>query len=111
VAWSVTTNSSLATGSFQVQACYDDLTITGYSTVYPPAGGPAYVPAVSVWGSISSVPYLSFGSSTADAPQLFTSSTIWPDGITGAFLASPAGLRIYSSAGSSNILTLKVVQG
>jgi len=110
VAWQVTISSSVATGDFTVQATYDDFTVTGYSTIYPPVGGPALVPAVSVWGAISSVPYLNFGSSTADSPQHFTSSTIWPDGITGVFLASPAGLRIYSSAGSSGILVLKVVQ-
>lgn len=111
VAWQITTNSSLATSDFTLQVSFDDLTVTGYSTIYPPAGGPAVVPAFSVWGAISSVPYLNFGSSTADSPQHFTSSTIWPDGVSGVFLASPAGLRIYSSASSSNILTLKVVQG
>ena len=33
VAWSVTTNSSVATGAFQVQTCLDDFTVTGYSTI------------------------------------------------------------------------------
>lgn len=55
VAWSVTTNSSLATSDFTVQATYDDFMVTGYSTVYPPVGSPTLVPAVSVWGAISSV--------------------------------------------------------
>lgn len=110
VAWQITTNSSLATSDFMLQATYDDFQLTGYSTIYPPAGGPAVVPAVSVWGSISSLPYMWYGSSTTDAPQHFTSSTIWPDGISGVFLAPPAGLRLYSTASSSNILTLKVVE-
>jgi hypothetical protein len=112
VAWSVTTNSSLATSDFQVQATYDDIQLTPYSTVYPPTGSPTYLSSVfAVWGSISSTPYLNLGSSTADAPQHFTSSTIFPDGVTGVFLAPPTALRLYSTASSSNIISLKVVQG
>jgi hypothetical protein len=46
---------------------------------------------------------------TSAAPVHFTSSTLWPDGISGVFLAPPAALRLFSTASSSNIITLKVV--
>jgi len=108
VAWSITTNSSLATSDFTVQASYDDIQLVPYSSVYPPTGSPSLVSTVAVWGAISSVPYLTLA--TSAAPVHFTSSAIWPDGISGVFLAPPAALRLYSTASSSNILTLKTVQ-
>ena len=109
VAWQITTNSSVATSDFTVQASYDDLQLTPYSTVYPPTGSPTYLSSVAaVWGGISSLPYLTLG--TSAAPVHFTSSALWPDGISGVFLAPPAALRLFSTASSSNIITLKVVQ-
>jgi hypothetical protein len=109
VAWFVTTSSSLATSDFQIQATYDDIQLTPYSTIYPPTGSPTYLSSVfAVWGGISSNPYLTLG--TSAAPVHFTSSTIFPDGVSGVFLAPPAALRLYSTASSSNIIMLKVVQ-
>jgi hypothetical protein len=112
VAWQITTNSSVATSDFTVQATYDDLQTansTGYyTTTYPPTGSPTYLSSANaLWGGISSNPYLTMPTSVA--PVHFTSSTLWPDGISGVFLAPPAALRLFSTASSSNVITLKVV--
>jgi hypothetical protein len=110
VAWFLTTNSSLATSDFTLEATYDDIQLTPYSTVYPPTGSAGYLSSVAaVWGGISSNPYLTMA--TSAAPVHFTSSTLWPDGISGVFLAPPCALRLYSTASSSNIISLRVVQG
>jgi hypothetical protein len=109
VAWSITTNSSVAASDFTLQASYDDIQLTPYSTVYPPTGSPTYLSSVAaVWGGISSNPYLTMATSAAAVH--FTSSALFPDGISGVFLAPPAALRLFSTASSSNIITLKVVQ-
>ncbi len=110
MAWSLTTNSSVGTSDFTLQASYDDIQLTTYSTIYPPTGSPTYLSSTAaVWGGISSNPYLTMA--TSAAPVHFTSSTIWPDGVSGIFLAVPCALRLYSTASSSNIISLRVVQG
>jgi hypothetical protein len=113
VAWFIGTNSSVATSDFTLQASYDDLQTansTGYyTTTYPPTGSPTYLSSANaLWGGISSNPYLTMATSAAAVH--FTSSAIWPDGISGVFLAPPAALRLFSTASSSNVITLKTVQ-
>jgi hypothetical protein len=110
VLFQVTTNSSVATGDFTVQYTLDDVMLTGYSTIYPPVGSPTLASTISVWAAISSTPYTTL-STTGSIGVHFTSSTIFPDGLSGTLLGSPAALRLYSTASSSNTLTLKVVQG
>lgn len=113
VLWQVTVSSSLATGDFTVQYTLDDVQLTTYSTVYPPVGSPTVAPSVGAWTAVSSgfSPTSISGSSTANTPQHFTSSTIFPDGICGTFFAPPCALRLYSTNTSSGVLILKVVQG
>lgn len=108
VFWSVTTNSSVATGDFTLQFTSDDIQLTANTSIYPPVGSPTLGTSVAYWTALSSANnnVVSVGSGIH-----FTSSTIWPDGIYGTFPAPPAALRIFSSAGSSNILTLTVLQG
>ncbi len=109
VTWQITANSCVATGDFQLQFTCNDLQIMTNSSIYPITGSPTLITSTMVvWTSISSAP--------AQAVNLlagfhFASSAVWPDGITGSFLASPGALRLYSSAGSSGILTLQVIQG
>jgi len=110
VLWQVTISSSVATGDFTVQYTLDDISLTTYSSVYPRTGSPtAYPSTTTVWAAVSSTPYTTL-STTGSAGVHFTSSTIFPDGISGVFPASPAALRLYSSATSSGIITLKVIQ-
>lgn len=92
----VITNSSVGTGDFTVQYTLDDIMQTRSSLVY--------------WANLSSTPYLTPQTSGAIGIH-YTSSTIWPDGITYALLAPPAAVRLGSTALSSNTLTLKVIQG
>jgi len=111
VTWRITTSSSLATSDFQVQVTYNNFMdpTTPNSSIYPPAGGPAFVSPNAYWSSISSSPYLTLLTSAAACH--FTSSSLWPDGVMGVFLAPPAGIRLYSSASSSGIITLETVYG
>ena len=108
VLWSVTTNSSVGTGDFTVQYTLDDIQLTTNSSVYPYAGSATYGSSVNtVWTALSSNP---FTSPTAGSGIHYTSSTIFPDGIVGTFLAPPAAIRLFSTACSSNTLYLKVLQ-
>ena len=99
----ITTSSSVATGDFTVQYSNNDLELTGYSSEYPLTG----VSSVAIWSGLSSSPLNNPGLQALH----WTSSTIWPDGITYLLLASPAAVRLYSTGLSSNTLTLAVAQG
>lgn len=110
VVWRVTTNSSVALGDFTVQYTLNDIQQTTNSSIYPPTGSPTLGTSTVIWSAISSSPFTTVPTSGAIGVH-FTSSLIWPDGVTGYFPAAPAALRLYSSAGSSNILTLTVIQG
>jgi hypothetical protein len=108
VAWFLTTNSSVAIADVQVQACYDDLQTSVNSSIFPPVGSLSFLSSANVvWGGISSNAYLTMA--TSAAPIHFGTSAIFADGIQDVFLASPCGLRLFSSASSSNVLTLKAV--
>ena len=87
-AW-VRTNSSVGSGNFTVQVTLDD------------------VSSASVWFGVSSTPY-----TIASNPGVhFVSSNIWPDGVFLPFTTPLGGIRLASTALSSNTLTLKVIQG
>ena len=105
VIWQVTVSSSVATGDFTVQYTLNDIQQTVYTATaaYPPTGSGTVAPSGVVWAAISSA--------VGTAGTHYTSSTLFPDGLTGTFTAPPAALRIYSSATSSGVLTLSVVQG
>lgn len=109
VFWQVVVSSSLATGDFTVQYTLDDLQLTTYVSTYPPTGSPTAATA-NVWAAVSSNPYTTIPS-TGGPGIHFASSSIFPDGVYGTFLAPPCALRLYSTATSSGILTLRVVQG
>lgn len=109
VFWQVTISSSVALGDFTVQYSLDDLQLTTYSTAYPPTGSPTVAPT-NVWAAVSSYPYTTAGSSGMVGTH-FTSSTIFPDGISGIFVSPPCAIRLYSTGTSSGVLTLKIVQG
>lgn len=108
VMWQLTTNSSVAISDFTLQYSLDDLQLTTNSSIYPPAGSATFASTNTWWVGISSTPYLT--QTTSAAPWHFTSSTLWPDGVSGVFLAPPAALRLFSSASSSNTIYLKVLQ-
>ncbi len=109
VLWQVVVSSSIATGDFTVQYTLDDIQLTTYSTAYPPVGSPT-VATVNIWSALSSTPYTTV-SSTGSVGIHFNSSNIFPDGISGTFLAPPCALRLFSTTISSGILTMRVVQG
>jgi hypothetical protein len=114
VLWRLTTSSSLATGDYTIQYSLDDIMLSAYSTTYPPTGVVTGLPSsIGIWSGISSYPYTGvIGSSTAGAPALhFTSSNIFPDGISGVFSPPPAALRLSSTNSSSNVTTLTILQG
>jgi hypothetical protein len=90
---SVITNSSQGTGDFSIQFTLQDLMRTPSSLV--------------AWQGFSSSPYQIAGAPASH----FTSSTIYPDGINIPVEAPLCGVRINSTALSSNTLTLLVVQG
>ena len=117
VLFRVTTNSSVALSDFTVQYTLNDWqllqnsSVTGNSSIYPQAGGAATTfSSIAYWSALSSTPYTTIPT-TGSAGIHFTSSTIWPDGFSYLLPVAPAGLRIFSSASSSNILTLTVIQG
>ena len=100
----------LATGDVTVQYTLDDVELTTYSASYAPSGGPTFDLSTATWWSIvSSTPYLTIPT-TGSVGIHFNSSLIWPDGVSGTFLSPPCALRIYSTATSSCIMTLKAVQ-
>lgn len=109
--WNVTVSSSIALGDFTVQYTLDDIQLTTYlsSLAFPPTGSPTAASTTVYWSAVSSNPYTTVGS-TGAAGVHFNSSNIFPDGVSGTFLAPPAALRIYSTSTSSGVLTLKVIQ-
>jgi hypothetical protein len=111
VLWRITCSSSVAVGDFTLQWTTDDIQLTTNSSIYPPTGSVTTLPATTaVWSAISSTPYGTL-STSGSAGVHFTSSTIFPDGISGTFLASPAAVRLFSTNLSSHTLTLAIVQG
>ncbi len=100
----VTTSSSVAIGDFTLQWTANDIELTGYSSQYPLTG----VSSVAIWSALSSSPYVN---SIGAQGYHWTSSTIWPDGVSYQFLAAPAALRLFSTALSSNTLTLTAIEG
>jgi len=100
----ITTSSSVAVGDFTVQWTANDIQLTGLSSEYPLTG----VSSVAIWSGLSSSPYVN--SIGAQAIH-WTSSTIWPDGVSYQFVAPPAALRLYSTGLSSNTLTLTAIEG
>jgi hypothetical protein len=104
----VTVSSSVATGTFSVQFCNQDLQIgsTVGSSLYPPTGGIA-APTSPIWTGLSSSPWLN---SIGAAQTVYTASTVFPDGVCYAFPVPPAAIRLFSSALSSAALTLVVSQ-
>lgn len=110
VIWRVTASSSVAVGDFTVQYTLNDIQTTPVSSIYPPTGAVTAVTSVAYWTAVSSGAFTTVPTSGAIGIH-FTSSTIFPDGVTGYFPVSPAALRLYSSASSSNALILTVIQG
>jgi hypothetical protein len=104
--WAVTTGSSVAIGDFTVQYTLQDPMLFGYSSQYAPTGSATYATS-AWWFNVSSTPYTTVPSG---AGTHFTSSTIWPDGIVGTFMAPPAAIRLFSTANTSNALVLSIVQ-
>ena len=109
--WQVTVSSSVGTGDFTVQYSLDDWTTPAlvYASSNYNVGGVTVSASLTVWSGVSSSPYTTVPTSGAAAVH-FTSSTLFPDGVSGVFPVAPAGLRISSTATSSNTLTLKVIQ-
>jgi hypothetical protein len=111
VAWRVTVSSSIAVGDWQLQSTTDDIQLTTNSSIYPPSGVVTGLPSsIAVWSALSSTPYLTV-SATGSIGLHFGSSNCFPDGVSGAFLAPPAALRLFSTSLSSHVVTLAVIQG
>lgn len=90
----VTSTSSTAVAIFNVQYTYDDPMLTAAAAVS--------------WVGVSSNPY---AVDTAGA-TVFTTSTIFPDGVYIPFPISPAAVRLNSTTNASSVVvTLRVIQG
>ena len=109
--WRVTVSSSVAVGDWTLQWTTDDIQLTTNSSIYPPTGSVSALPSsVAVWSALSSTPYLTLPT-TGSIGFHWGSSNIFPDGVSGVFLAPPAALRLFSTSLSSHVLTLAVIQG
>src|ERR1700740_3053463 len=96
--WRVTVSSSVAIGDWTLQWTTDDIQLTTNSSIYPPTGAVNGLPSsVAVWSALSSTPYLT-PSASGSIGFHWGSSNIFPDGVSGVFLAPPAALRLFSTS-------------
>ena len=113
VYWAITVSSSVATGSFQLQTTTADLSNAGSfvnSSQYG-ATGTIGTPAssIAVWTSVSSTPYGTLPT-TGAIGFAFLSSQLWPDGVSGTFVAPACAARLWGTAMSSHTINLAIVQ-
>jgi hypothetical protein len=103
----VTTSSSVATGDFTIQYALADLNSSAIQTSSGSLPGPSWLNLTAAEFGISSA----VTSSAGYQGLHFTSSTIFPDGVGWRTDAPVAGVRINSTALSSNTLTMALLQG